>query len=435
MRNKKYVLALLIILPLFVTACSLKDLPLIGKFFGGGDDNGGGIISGPVTLTFWGLWERPEVMEALIQKYQESHSNVTINYDDRSIVAVDEYRQRIFNTAGADGAPDLVMVHNSWVPRMYNVLSPAANVDENFVRDNFYATAFQSGTANGNVYALPLFYDGLAIIYNKAHFREVAQMYPPTHWEEFRNLADELTVIDEKSGAILRSGAAIGSANNIDFFSDILGLMFSQADVAIPQNFDTDDAADALRFYTNFVKEDKIWNDQFPEAAMAFAQEKVSMILAPSWVLLDILAVRPDLEIGVAPAPQVNSEDVEEATWASYWMVAVPSGGANTDQAWEFVRFLAEEETQLMYYSEASQYRVFGPPYSLSSLADQIEPNSYLDGYIMTAQSSESGVIAARAGNNEQVTALKEAVNKVLGNVSTPEAALVEAANRIRSAQ
>ena len=49
-RQKIITTAFLLALPLFITACSLQDLPVVGKYFGGG-----GSVAIPVTLNVWGL--------------------------------------------------------------------------------------------------------------------------------------------------------------------------------------------------------------------------------------------------------------------------------------------------------------------------------------------------------------------------------------------
>src|SRR3972149_10718530 len=121
--NRIRLLALLILVSLLLTACSIKDVPVIGRLFGGGEDSGTQ-TSKPVTLTVWGLWESPEVIDALVKKYQEARPDVTVNYDDRSIVKIDDYKDRIFSSAGQTIYADVVMVHNSWVSRLKETLVP-----------------------------------------------------------------------------------------------------------------------------------------------------------------------------------------------------------------------------------------------------------------------------------------------------------------------
>jgi ABC-type glycerol-3-phosphate transport system substrate-binding protein len=285
MRNKLLTIALLVILPFFVTACTLKDLPYIGKLFGGSTTT----VNKAATIKIWGLWENPEVMDALIAKYKEKNPDVTFVYDDRSILNPTQYRDTLFTRLDEEGDPpaDIVLVHNSWVPRIKDKLSPAPDsfMDVATYESTFYPSASDSAIVDNKIYATPFYFDGLSLVYNKAHFASVDQETAPTAWEEFRRLALSLTQKD-KDGNLIRAGAAVGTSVNIDFFSDILGLMFAQAGVSVPADIDSKQAQDALSFYTTFVNEDGIWNASMPEASTAFAQEKVSMIFIPSWKLV-----------------------------------------------------------------------------------------------------------------------------------------------------
>ncbi len=428
-KNKLLVVALVLVLPLFLTACTLADLPYVGRFFGDQQtDQGPIVVTGPVNLTIWGLWENPDVVAVLIDKFNEQSPDASINYDDRSVIKpLVDYKERAFTRASDETGPDVMRVHVSWVPRLANSLAPMPEemMSVEAYRSAFYPAAADNLVVNGRIYGLPSYYDGLVLVYNKSHFAEIGQTEPPTAWEEFRRLALELTVRGE-GNRIERGGAAIGSADNIDFFSDILGLLFSQALVNIPNNIEGKPAQDALSFYTNFVLEDEVWSNDLPEASVAFAQERVSMIFVPTWNLLDIIAARPDLDIGVASVPQALPDS--PSSWANFWVDVVPIASKNTDAAWSYVFFMAQEEQQLLAYSEASKYRAYGAPYSLTSLAPELETNPFINPVLQTASHAKTAEIASRAGNRRQVDALREAVNSLLvsGGAATPEEVLTK---------
>ncbi len=410
MKSRLPTLFLLISLSFLLMACTLQDLPLIGKYL-----PGGAVPNQPVTLTMWGLWEDPELMKGLIAQYTAKNPNVTINYEDLSVLKpLVTYKDRVFNRLPGEDGPDIVRVHNSWVPRMITAgllaSAPKAVMDASVYKTSFYSVAEKSAVVEDNIFAVPLVYDGLALVYNRDHFEEVGQQSPPTAWEEFRRLALELSIYSEDK--LVRAGAAMGSADNVEHFSDILGLMWMQASVSIPDAIDGRNAQDALTFYTNFVKEDQVWSQDFPEATQAFANGQVSMIFVPSWKILDVLAVSPGLNIGVAPVPQVSPES--PAAWGSFWMEAVSAKSASPAVAWDFLKFLTEKEQQLYFYNASADLRGFGSPYSRPDLSDELALNDYLRPYVLDAPYADSAEISARSGNQRQVDALKEAVNAVL---------------------
>lgn len=414
-KSKILTLALLSLSSLVLTACTLQDLPLIGRFFGNSNE--------PVTLTYWGLWEDPDVMQKIINKYQEAHPNVTINYEDRSILPVIDYKERVF-TRSADAKVDIMRVHTSWMPRIKDSLTPAPSnlIKTEEFNGKYYPVAIKDTVFEDKVYGIPAYYDGLVLVYNKAHFAEINQTQAPTAWEEFRRIALDLTRrAGSRENVLIRAGAAMGAADNIDHFSDILGLMWSQAKVEIPSQIDSQAGQDALAFYTNFLAEDGVWDPSFPEATTAFAQGKVSMIFVPSWRVVEIINANKDIQIGVAPVPQAIPSS--PASWATFWVDVVDKNSPNARVAWDFLNFVSQEEQQLQLFDEASKIRKFGTPFALTSMAGQASANEYLKPLIDTATFAKSAEIGGRAGNRKQVTALQNAVNDVL-NGENPSNAL-----------
>jgi multiple sugar transport system substrate-binding protein len=411
MRKKILTIALLLVLPFFVTACTLQDLPVIGKLISKVPSP----ATGSGTVNVWGLWENPEVLDVAIAKYKEANKNVNVNYDDRSVIKPDQYKDTVVTRLNQNDVPDVVVIHSSWVPALKSYLSPMPSglMSTQDYTSKYYPVASKNAVLDNKIYAVPVYYDGLMLVYNKKHFAEVEQINPPTGWEELRKLALSLTKRDEK-GNLVRAGAAIGAADNIDFFSDILGLLFAQAGVQYPNELDSTKAVDALTYYT-LLYNDGMWNNSMPEASVAFAQEKVSMIFIPSWNLLDIIKSRPDLDIGVAPVPQALPEN--PVSWGSFWMFAVPEKSTNKEAAWNFIKYLASDEAQLTMYSKASTYRTYGAPFASVSLAGQIKGSAnakYLAPLLDTAPFSVTDELAARSGNMVQVTALKEAVDSLI---------------------
>ena len=434
-KYKLKTLILLSSLPLILTACTLQDLPVIGRFFGGGS-------VGQADLTMWGLWENSAAYDVLLRKYQTEFPDVTLSYQDMTVLNLSglvEYKSRVFTrmTQG-DWDADVVMVHNSWVPRLVaNELIepvPVSVITPEDYAQTFYPVATQSAVFNNEVYAIPAYYDGLVLVYNKDHFSEINQISAPTAWEEFRRVAIELRRVSEGDNPqLVRGGTAVGAADNINHFSDILGLMWAQAGVQIPQSIDSTQAQDALSFYVSLLKDHGVWRTDFPEATTAFVNGQVSMIFVPSWQILDILNAAPGMNIGVAPVPQALANN--PATWGSFWMYVVPKNSDSKAAAWNFVNYISTESSQQDLFRESSKTREFGAPYSLVAMANELSGDPFLGPVIQTAPFAKSAEIAARSGNRLQEEALKKAINDILSNQATIAEALQEAKNTMLPAQ
>lgn len=428
LKYKFKTLALLSAIPVLFTACTLQDLPVIGSLFGSK-------IAAPAELTVWGLWEKAETLNLVFEEYRVNAPNVTFNYEDMSVLKLShlvEYKRRVFaRMEQSTWDADVVMVHNSWVPRLASsgFLEPLSSdsVVAQQYSELFYPVATESAVASGSVYAIPAYYDGLVLVYNRDHFEEIGQVNPPTAWEEFRRVAIDLTVLsgDEYNPQVLRGGAAVGSADNIGHFSDILGVMWAQAGVSIPGGIDSVPAQDAVSFYTSLLKEHNVWRNDFPEATTAFANEQVSMIFVPSWQILDILEAAPGINIGVAPVPQALANN--PVTWGSFWMYVVPKNSDAVLTAWSFLEFMAGEDAEKLLYAAGGRERAFGSAHALTSLASSLTNHEYLGSLINSAPFAKSAEVAGRSGNRVQEEELKTAINAILSDDLTVAEALVAA--------
>jgi multiple sugar transport system substrate-binding protein len=417
-KHKTY--ALLLSFPLVLTGCNPKNLPIVGKLLGGGTPE-----VKNVSLTVWGLWETEQTLQPILQKYTTEHPNIKITYEDRSIMPLVDYKERVFTRAFEGVKPDIVMAHASWIPRLVAGggawAVPTGIIDTGYLDANFFPVVKETSVIDGNLYSLPSTYDGLVLVYNKRHFESAGITEPPVGWEDFRRDAKKLRVPEDLSLPMTRAGAAIGLADNIDHFSDILGLMWEQAQVKIPEELDTDASKDALSFYTNFVKEDGVWSASMPESVLAFASDKVSMILVPSWRLYELLSNMQDpTVVGVAQVPQALQES--PITWASYWTWVVPKSSPNPNESWDVIKYITDAEQQTALFSEASKTRPFGSIYSNVTLAQNLSTNGYLKAAVESAPYAKTAEIAGRAGNRRQSDALKQAVNDVISGKTVSEA-------------
>lgn len=410
-------LALLAVIPFMLTACTVADLPVIGKLLQGKDK--------PVTLKVWGLWEPVEVMQPVIDDYQKAHPNVTIQYESRSFVTLRSYKESVFTRLSEGSAPDVVLIHNSWTPYLVKYLAPAPS--KVFAADTyantFYPVAKESGVFDSKIYAAPFGYDGLALVYNKDMLTEAGISEPPTTWEEFRVAAAKLTK-RASNGTLDQAGAAIGTANNIEHFSDILGLLFAQGGVNVPADFSSQAAADVMSFYTNFATQERVWNDTLPGSVDAFSQKKVAMIFAPSWEVLNILNKNSQLNVGIAAVPRALdlSGNPIVVDWGSFWMNAVAKNSTSADTAWDFVKFMSEDASQRKIFSEQAKLRAFGVPYSTKTLQGELSNNAYLDPYLKSAPNAKSGILAAGSGNDKEVEIMRTAVNSVISGTGPLDA-------------
>lgn len=372
-----------------------------------------------VTLTYWGLWEPESVMREVIADWNKDHSNVKVNYSMQSKL---QYRERVQSALARGEGPDIFRYHVTWLPMLRNQLDPVPTevMSSSQFEATFYpvaATQLRSGTS---YLGIPLGIDTLVLFYNKDIF-QTAGKTPPTTWDELRRVALELTTHDER-GQIQTAGVALGTTNNIEHWSDILGLMMLQneADLAYPTG---PLAEDALTFYTIFNKTDRVWDMTLPNSTLAFANGKLAMYFGYSWDIFEIKNINPDLEFGVVQSPQLTGTNI---TWASFWVEGVNNKSESKDEAWEFLKFLASKEALTKLYQAESQLRLFGEPYSRVEMASQAKTNPLISSFVDQAPQAQTWYLCSRTYDNgindKMIDYFKDAVNAVNANEDVADA-------------
>ncbi len=351
-----------------------------------------------ITLEYWGLWEPAEVMTEVFSDFESSNPGVQIRYTKQSHR---DYRERLQTAIASGNGPDLFRFHATWTSTLSEELAPMPNsvyTTAEF-QQTFYPVASEQLQSNGQIVGIPLMYDGLALYYNKKMF-ETAGEQPPTTWVELRNSAKKLTLTS--GGSIERGGVALGSSKNVEHFSDIIAYLMLQngADLRKPNSPET---RDAISFYTNFLRTDKVWSETLPNSSVAFAREDVAMIFAPSWRAHEIMAMNPDLEFGILPLPKLADEQIG---WANYWAEGVNSKGKNKQAAWNLLKYLSSKEVQQKLHSEQSKVRAFGELYSRRDLANELVDVPYAEAYLQSAPYAEGWYLSSNTfdkGVNDQM--------------------------------
>lgn len=366
----------------------------------------------PVTLNYWGLWEPNSVVQAVIADYEAANPNVKINY---TLQNVKNYRSRFLTASTQANPPDIVRIHNTWLPMLRKDLAPAPDTILK-VSDlaDYYPIVKQNFVSGGKVYALPLEIDGLALIYNEDIFKE-ENATPPSDWNTLRKLAFDLTKTNPETKIIERAGVALGTTNNVEHWSDILGLLILQ-NSGNPGKPSETAVQDALTFYTIISTQDKSWDATQPNSVYAFATGTVAMIIAPAWQVSEIKAINPDLHFKVAPAPVLPSANY---AWATYWGEAVPLASKNQAEAWKFIKYMGTPAVLQKMYAGASQIRALGEPYPLMSLASTLANHPLAGPFVSQGPNYKSWYLADRTyddGINDELSKYYEdAVNAVNG--------------------
>lgn len=383
-----------------------------------------GARSIPVTLTYWGLWEDEANIKPLIQEYESKNKGITINYQK---FAIQDYRDKLVARSAKGQGPDIFRFHNTWLPEIKSVVAalPPSIMSASEFDKTFYKIHTKDLKIGDSYFGIPLTVDGLVLVYNEGLFKKAGISSPPVTWDDLFNSAIKLTVKDA-NGKIVTSGIALGTATNIEHFSDILALFLIQNGVGI-KDLDQPEAAQALEAYHKFAEPpDNVWDSSMPDSNTAFIQEKVAMIIVPSWEILMIKSANPELTLKAVPMPVIPGTGGEPKSLANYWVEGVSRTSKNQIEAWKFLKFLSQKETMTKLYENQSKSRLFGEPYSRVDLGPILKDNDYTGAVINQAQNFISIPMVSNTYDNglndEIVKYIEDAINATDQGVSYSQA-------------
>jgi len=368
-----------------------------------------------IRLQWWGVFLSEDVVQPLIEEYQNANNGVEILYRDKwpggeSTVATKLYQEELERvlknndpTGGGDeslAVPDIFMVQNTWAGKYeaYTRSAPSTVLTADTVKTAYYAAVAEDFAQGDVVRGLPLWMDSLAVIYNKKILATAAASAPPTNWADFKNLA--LTLTKKSNSVITQAGFAAGTSTNVSFAPELLNLLLLQNGVDMLDGsgnpiFSIDsDSVTALDFYQSFAKSTGTWNDDLKNDSLAFLEGDVAMIVAPSWRLYDILKFNDiydlGLEIGVAPIPQLSGQ-VSTYNWATYWGAMVALNRPNGDAAWKFVNWLSQpEQLRKIRDNQTKENEFSGILYPRIDMQGDLASDTWLKVYNASLPSAQS---------------------------------------------
>ncbi len=390
-----------------------------------------------IELVWWKTFQDRQDVTPLIEEYQKAHPNVIIKYTKKNIA---DYEQELLNAIASGNSPDIFTIHNDWLPKHMDKMAPmpAGLMTERQYRDAFVDVAASDFVKDGQIYAVPLAVDVLAMFYNKDILGSAGIFTPPTTWPEVVSAVQKITQQDN-SGNFTRSGLAMGASNNINRSADLLLLLmlqngtqfynenntsakFDQQTRVNDQSFNP--GSTALDFFTQFARPSKrayTWNTKADNSVDAFAQGKLAMMLSYSYMLPTIKDKAPNLNWGVVAVPQVDNSGLK-VNFANYWGEGVSKTSTKQAAAWDFLKFITSKDVLSKYYDKVKA------------------PSSRKD--LLASQTSdvELGVFAENAITARSVykpdaaqfeTIILKMIDDVILRGSTPDEAVSDAVSQV----
>lgn len=383
-----------------------------------------------ITLQVWGI-EDSKNFAALTTQYTAAHPNVALRYTQ---IPEDRYEKTLLNAFATGQAPDILMIHRSWVQRYSDKIMAAdyPQIQPAEVSSLFPDVVYRDFVYLNYVFALPLYIDSPALIYNRDLFNKKGVAVAPKTWGDIKTLIPYFTEYTAskqlKKSAIAMGGTQKSVPNAADIMS-LLMFQFGARNLEVTGQRTTFDenARAAVDFYTQFSTPNNpnyTWSDSFANADNAFGSGDVAMTLNYSREIPALVQKNPYLSFDVFPMPQQDASN--PVNYADYWGLAVNAKSPNMYFAWKFVINTTTDPALAKTYMQSSN----NPP-ALRSLINESLRDPRLGVFARQA-------LTARAPFQYEVseyrTALSRAMETILTGQFQSRDALQRASNEINAA-
>ena len=317
---------------------------------GPGSGSSGG--DGSTTLSFFS-WDGEEIMNPIIDAFEEENPDITIEYSTAPPVA--EYISTLQTRVLSGTAADVFVIA---AENKTNLIESESVVDltgEPFMA-NIGEFNKQTYSADGNVYGMSVSSWGGGIMYNKELLAEVGAEAPPETWEEFLALCAQLQ--DAGITPYLESVQAMSTP-----LAAFVGAKSATAEQPIAEQiFDgsgsfTETWVDPLTAWSQLWEQGLVTRDVVgltgDQVRDEFANGRVAMVVAGPWDVQPIRDAAPELEFAMARVPAL-ADGMPFLAGAASPGYAINSDTDNLEAAQTFLAFLGTPEIVEMYNDATS---------------------------------------------------------------------------------
>jgi len=388
----------------------LVIMAISGRFGGGGGSSG---------VVWWGVTFDEDAIKPLIEEFEKENPGVSVNY---VLQSTSDYRSRLTDSINKGIGPDIFEIHNSWGPMLGSALDvvPSTVMTEAEYSTGFYPVVAKDMTISGGFGGIPLFMDALTLFVNTEIFESEGRVYPIT-WGDLERIAKGLTKRNGEN-VITQSGVALGTASNVDYWEEILSLLFIQ-NGAVLSNPQGPSAEGAFSFYTTFSKKEGTWDMTMGESTKTFAAGKLAMLFAPLSEISEINTLNPSLKFRTIILPQIPKAfpDQPSASYANYWVESVNVNSKNKKTSWELLIFISEVENIKKLHE--NQKNVVGV-YPLTEMSDLQIGDPLLGSVVSLLPEADSWYLYSETfdgdgGLNSEVRAPYKLAIDALGRISS----------------
>ncbi len=384
------------------------------------------------SITVWGFVWTADWLDAIVPGFEAEHPCATVIVER---FEYDPYQEMVLTTlASGEGVPDVVTLDPMWAGDLIRggTVLPLEKATAELNVADFVPGGWNMYQWQGVQYGVPLDLDFQILFYRKdvydAAMETLGMTEFPKTTEEFLTLATEVTKETGKPAILLSQGDYYSWYQS--FLTPLGGNLMN--DEGTEYIFNNETGVEALTLYgdiANVYQVGKLWDSGVDgDSMVAVAAGDVMALMNGSWYATELASGAPDMagqwSITSLPWGEAGRE-FDAATGGA--CLSIPTGAANPDLAWEFLKYAETKENQVEYFKI-----VAGVPSLKTSWDDPSfdEVNEYFGIALGQAVADWSLRTAPmQLPSMELSDLIGEAITKSTTGLATPQEALDEAAD------
>ncbi|MEU6815294.1 extracellular solute-binding protein [Streptomyces sp. NPDC046860] len=340
----------------------------------GGSDDGDSKSDGPVTLTWWdtsNATNEAPTYKALVEQFQAANKNIKVKYVN---VPFDQAQNKFDTAAGSKGAPDILRSEVGWTPAFAKkgFFLPLDGTEALAEQDKFEPNLIKQAQYEGKTYGVPLVTDTLALVYNKALFKQAGITKAPATWDELKEAAAKVKDKAKVDGYWGSTQAYYAQSFLYGEGADTVDVSAKKVTVA---------SAPAKKAYGTWLstfsgkglhKADTT-ADAYAHIQDAFVNGKVASIIQGPWEITNFYkgsAFKDKSNLGIATVPAGSAGKAGAPTGGHNLSVYAGSDKAHQDAALKFVKFMTSAKSQETIALKNSTLPTRGDAYTSQVKAD-----------------------------------------------------------------
>ncbi|GAA2120164.1 sugar ABC transporter substrate-binding protein [Nocardioides bigeumensis] len=356
-------LALVAISSLALTACG-RDADDSGAE-GQGEAVSEGEASGEIEV--WAMGTEGEMLGDFSQSFMDENPDADVKV---TAVPWDAAHDKIANAIASGETPDVTLVGSTWMGE-FGQSGGIDPIPEGLVDGgDFFEGAWGSNDVGGTVYGVPWYVETRVLYYRKDLAEKAGWNEPPQSWDDFKQFTKDLM---DKGGAeygISLPPGGTGSWQTMMPFAWSNGASLTNED-GTEYTLDSPEMAEALEYYKSFFDEGITVAKTMDagELESGFADGTYASFISGPWHagLVEEAGLSKD-EYGVALLP--GPEGSPGTSFVGGGNLAVFADSDNKENAWKYVQWLSDPETQQGFYDEVGDLPAVQSAWDSGKLAD-----------------------------------------------------------------